>query len=220
MDIKPNSNNTPDIGGFEMKKFSTKISFGDWSADYLFSVKNKKKLINKINNFEINITKEIFIKSFGNKTKEKNNRYSWSGSCVPKYGELNNCGQSLKIDDDENILAMYSYKHDKRENKLTSEWNNKEICIAVWSKDKMENFVNKKFNQKGFFLCKKDKNDIYNKICFGSPITFQLFIEKVKSGDIFFDSGMYHDTDKPNNRLYSQWRASSKFWNNLIIEEF
>ena len=42
----------------------------------------------------------------------------------------------------------------------------------------------------------------------------------MKTGDIFFDSGMYFDSDKPNNRLYSHWRASQNFWNNLLIEKF
>jgi hypothetical protein len=84
----------------------------------------------------------------------------------------------------------------------------------------MTNHVNNKFNQKGFFICKKNKNEIYDKICFGQPINFDLFIDKIKSGDIFFDSGMFHDVKKPNSRLYSHWRANKKFWDNLLIEEF
>lgn len=39
MNIKPNKKNFPDIGGFEMKKESNKITFGDWSGEYLFSKK-------------------------------------------------------------------------------------------------------------------------------------------------------------------------------------
>lgn len=66
----------------------------------------------------------------------------------------------------------------------------------------MENHINSKFNQNGFFICKKNKNMIYDKICFGPPITYDLFIEKIKSSDIFFDSGMYYDSVKPNERLY------------------
>jgi hypothetical protein len=166
------------------------------------------------------MTREEFIKYFGNKNEEKNHRYSWSGTCVPKYGIWNDCGQKLTIDKDNNILAMYSYKYDKRKNKMTDEWKNKKICIAVWEKNKMQKHVNSKFNQKGFFICKKNKDGKYDKICFGPPINFELFIEKIKSGDIFFDSGMYYDKNKPNKRLYSQWRANNKFWTNLFIEEF
>lgn len=218
MNLKPNSNNEPDIGGYEMKKESKKITFGDWSGEYLFS--RSTKLLNKINNKNISMSKENFIKTFGNKSEDKEDRYSWSGSCVPKYGEFNNCGQTLTIDKDNNILALYSYEHDKRKDKNINFNSDQIICIAVWSKDKMEKHVNTKFNQKGFFICKKNKKDEYEKICFGSPISYDVFIDKIKSCDIFLDSGMYHDNKKPNTRLYSQWRASQKFWNNLLIEEF
>ena len=41
MGLTPNNKNEPDLFGYEMKKDSPKISFGDWSAEeYLFS-KNK-----------------------------------------------------------------------------------------------------------------------------------------------------------------------------------
>jgi hypothetical protein len=129
MNLKPNSNNSPDIGGYEMKKDSKKISFGDWSGEYLFS--KKREFIDKINNDKIIMSKEQFIKFFGNKNEKKPERYSWSGSCVPKYGRWNNCGQMLKIDKNKNILAIYSYKNDKREHKMTQKWKNKEICIAI-----------------------------------------------------------------------------------------
>jgi hypothetical protein len=216
--IKSNSNNCPDIGEYEMKKESRKISFGDWSAEYLFSL--KRELLIKINKKDIILTKEDFIKIFGNKTKNKENRYSWSGSCIPKYGKWNDCGQKLYIDKENNIVILYSYKKDKRQPNINNILKEKKICIAIWSNKKMEKHVNDKFNKKGFFICKKNKNMIYDKICFGLPLTYNLFLEKIKSGDIFFDSGMYYDSDKPNNRLYSQWRANINFWNNLIIEEY
>ena len=216
MNITLNSNNLPDIGGYEMKKYGNIISFGDWSAEYLFS--KNRDIIQNINKEDIVLTKEEFIKTFGNRNKGKDDRYSWSGKCIPKYGEWNDCGQKLSIDKNNNILALYSYEYDKRENK-NDKWKDKEICIAVWSKEKMGKFVNSKFNQKGFFICKKNKEGIYDKICFGPPINFELFIDKIKSGDIYFDSGMYHDTNKPNDRLYSQWRASKKFWDILLTEE-
>lgn len=218
MDIKPNCSKNADIGGYEMKKESNKITFGDWKAsEYLFE--NKNNLLKDINKKKIIISKKSFIKYFGNKTSE--NRYSWSGSCIPKYGNWNTNGQTLKIDDDNNILALYSYKKDCRKiEKLKKLENIGEICIAIWSENKMKEHINKKYNQNGFFICKKDKNGLYNKICFGSQINFELFIKKIKSGDIYLDSGMYYDTLKPNNRIYSQWRAGKTFWNSLIIEEY
>lgn len=218
MHLSLNSNNAPDIGGYEMKKDSKKISFGDWSAEYLFSA--KRKLLEKINGNDIKINRDEFIKNFGNLNEDNVNRYSWSGSCIPKYGSYNNCGQKLIIDEENNIQALYSYEHDKRDNKKTEIYKDKIICIAVWSKEKMERHVNAKFNQKGFFVCKKNMDGVYEKICFGMPISYEMFIEKIKSGDIFFDSGMYHDSINPNPRQYSQWRACQKFWHNLLIEEY
>ena len=84
----------------------------------------------------------------------------------------------------------------------------------------MKRLVNNKFNQNGFFICKKDNNGIYNKICFGKPFNFELFIKNIKLHNIIFDSGMYYDNIKLNNRLYQQWRSNNNFWNKLIIEEF
>jgi hypothetical protein len=218
MNLAPNSKNAPDIGGYEMKKESKKISFGDWSGEYLFSA--KRKSLTEINKKDIHVSKEDFCKYFGNKNEEKEDRYSWSGSCVPKYGEWNECGQKLKIDDDKNIISLYSYEKDKRKNKTTTQFKySGEICIAIWKNTKMKKHVESKFNQKGFFICKKNKNDEYEQICFGPKIDYDLFIEKIKTKDIFFDSGMYHDSEKPNNRLYSQWRASKKFWDDLLIQE-
>lgn len=217
MGLIPNSKNLPDIGGYEMKKNSPIISFGDWSAsEYLFS--QKHPTLNTLNNENITMTKEEYIKYFGNKNNKKDNRYSWSGSCVPKYDKWNNCGQILEIHDG-NIFAVYSYDHDERINKIADKFKNKKIYMAVWTAQKMKKCVNDKFNQKGFFICKKNKDNIYDKICFGQPISFELFIEQIKNQNIYFDSGMYFDGNKSNNRLYSHWRAGNKFWKDLIIEE-
>lgn len=219
MNIKHNANNAPDINGYEMKKHSGKITFGDWSAlEYIFH--KKKETIDNLNGKSIELTKNDFLKMFGTPNEKKNNRYSWSGKCVPKYNQWNDCGQQLTIDDNDNISAIYSYSKDKRKLDKTSFpkyiKEMKKITIAFWSKDKMVKHVNSKFNQKGFFICKKNKKGEYNKICFGGPITFKFFIKNVKDGIIFFDSGMYEG----NSRLYSQWRASSAFWDKLIIEEY
>ena len=52
MNLKSNNKNEPDIFGYEMKKESAKITFGDFSAsEYLFS-KNKDTL-DEINNKKI-----------------------------------------------------------------------------------------------------------------------------------------------------------------------
>jgi len=76
--------------------------------------------------------------------------------------------------------------------------------------------VESKFNNKGWFKCIKNKDDIYESIVFGDPISFEIWIQFVKSGNVYLDSAMYHG----NNRLYSQWRASKSFWDNLVTSRY
>ena len=50
----------------------------------------------------------------------------------------------------------------------------------------------------------------------GQTINFEEFIKMFKENIIIFDSGMYEG----NIRNYSHFRASSKIWGKLIIEEY
>jgi len=218
MGIKHNSNNGPDIYGYEMKKYSPKITVGDYSAsEYAFST--IRELINRLNNwnYNIKITRTQFIKYFGSPNPKKNGRYSWSGKCVPKYGEWNKNGQTLIVENDD-IKIYYSYSRDTRDEKVKFPIFLKKdnLVIAIWKSEKMKEHINKKFNNKGFFMCKKT-NNIYDKICFGRPFDFDYFIKCIKNKKIIFDSGMYEG----NTRNYSQFRGSgSCFWEELVIEEY
>ena len=58
-----------------------------------------------------NITREEYIKYFGT-YKSLKNRYSWSGSCVPTYGNFNYCGQMLKFNDNLDLCIYYSFEND------------------------------------------------------------------------------------------------------------
>jgi len=212
MGIIPNGNNEPDILGFEMKKNSNKITLGDFSAsEYIFS--NQKKYI-KIN-VDFKITKEIFIQTFGEPNQEKNGRFSWSGKVIPKYGNWNNFGQKMIFNKNNDLLLLYNYEKDKRERKTNflNCFKKEIICIAFWSKEKLKNNIENKFNNKGFFICNK-KNNKYNSISFGNPFNFHYFVEQLKDNTIFFDSGMYEG----NSRNYSHFRANKNFWNKLITE--
>jgi hypothetical protein len=222
MGIIHNSKNEPDIRGYEMKKGSSKITLGDFSAsEYAFSREGKRERININNNWtneNASITRTQFIRYFGNPNPEKNNRYSWSGRCVPTYNEWNANGQILSISDDNDIIIYYSYSKDTRDIKesFPNFLKSDHLMIAIWYSEKMESHINKKFNKKGFFMCKK-VGDTYNKICFGKIFNFNYVIECIKNKKIIFDSGMYEG----NSRNYSQFRGSgSCFWNELIIEEY
>jgi hypothetical protein len=230
MGIKHNSKNEPDIFGYEMKKNSSKITFGDFSAsEYLFS--KKRELLNKLNGWsedEFLVSRNEFIKYFGTPNPQKNNRFSWSGSCVPIYGSWNKCGQMLIFNDNNDLCAQYCFEKDERECKseypdflrkpvsASTSTSTNIITIAIWKSSKLEDHINKKFNNKGFFICKK-VYEKYEKICFGRPFDFKYFVENIKNKNIIFDSGMY----RGNNRNYSQFRSNStNFWNLLITEEF
>ena len=159
--IKANSKNEPDLCGYEIKKSSSKISFGDFSAsEYLFS--NKRENIERINEWkkeEYKITRDDFIKYFGKQNPLKNNRYSWSGSSVPVYGRYNYNGQILEFNDNFDLCIYYSNDMDKRKNKdMFPDFMKNKIIIVIWKKKKLEEHINKKFNTKGFIICEKIDN--------------------------------------------------------------
>jgi hypothetical protein len=218
MGLSKNPRNEPDLYGYEMKKSANKITLGDFSAsEYAFS--RKRDIINKTNQWTktMKMSRTEFIEYFGNPNPNKNDRYSWSGSCVPKYNVWNECGQKIIISKNNDIIIYYSYKNDKRDRKIHFPrfLQTKTIIIAIWTAQKMEKHINTKFNNNGFFLCKKN-GDKYSNICFGRPFDFDYFIKSIKNKKIYFDSGMYEG----NARNYSQWRAAASFWNNMITEEY
>jgi len=210
MGIKHNSKNEPDINGYEMKKFSKKITFGDFSAsEYAFS--KIKQYIPQ----EIIMTRNNFLSFFGHSNPLKNNRFSWSGSCVPKYNIWNEYGQILLIDENNNICIYYSFIKDQRSIKNTfPEFLKKDVLIAIWKNEKIKKHINKKFNVNGFFFCKLDKKkESFESIHFGKPFTFETFLKGIKNNQIIFDSGMVEG----NNRNYSKFRSKNQsFWNQFL----
>lgn len=210
MSIMPNSANEPDKLGYEQKKESTKISFGDWGAStYIFGKKSPYKL-----------TRDNFLKIFGSPNLKKNNRYSWSGKVFPKYGlKYNYAGQRIRFLEHEDLVIEYSYLNDTREEKIyfpeylkTTE----PIELARWTKFKLEKHILRKFGVKGFYICKKNKENVYDKICFGKVLDFQFFKTCIESNKIILDSGMYQG----NSRNYSQFRADKSVWYELVTEEY
>lgn len=222
MGLKHNSKNEPDLNGYEMKKFAPKITLGDFSAsEYAFTTKTKRNCINELNGWTDDqvLSRNEFIRIFGNPNTNKNNRYSWSGVCVPSYNNWNQNGQLLTINNNDDIIIYYSYSNDKRSESIKDNIPSflkqlDKYVIAIWKCEKIKPHINNKFNKKGFFMCKKINNK-YEKICFGKSFNFEYFIECIKNKKIIFDSGMYEG----NSRNYSHFRGSY-FWNELITEEY
>lgn len=207
MGISHNANNSPDLFGFEMKNnTSNKTTFGDWSADY-YIFKDERYGINRSD----------FLTIFGAPNATKENRHSWSGKPTPKIDIYNSFGQILKVDKKGNISATYSFTEDKRvdKSKIVSKIMQKDdLVIARWSAEMMKRRVEDKFNMLGWFKCLKNPEGVYSSIVFGAPINFDTWIDGVRKGLIYFDSGMYEGNIRP----YSQWRADNKYWDSLVTD--
>ena len=225
--IGHNASNNADLFGYELKNQTTsKTTFGDWSAnEYIF---NDPKYFSVFSEKTSLKRRNQFLRIFGKPNAEKSNRYSWSGEPCPKINHFNTFGQRLIIAENNDIVAEYSYVHDTRPNKssiVPDLLKQENLVLARWygnstpasKKGKcLKKKVEDKFNDKGWFTCKMDRNGVYNEICFGEPMTFDNWIELVKQGIVFFDSGMY----ETNKRPYSQWRANNNYWDSLIVEIF
>lgn len=207
MGIAQNASNSPDILGYEMKNDTgSKTTFGDWSADFYIW-----------KDTSYNIMRDEFLQIFGKSNLKKKGRFSWSGEPCPTITGFNTFGQKISVDKDNNIIVIYNYNKDSRQNKATivpKKMQKTKLILARWDAESMKKKVESKFNLKGWFKCLKDKNNTYTAIVFGDPVTFEKWIEDVKSGQIFFDSGMY----QTNARNYSQWRANNSYWVNLITD--
>ena len=207
MGSKRDADNKPDLFGFEMKNYTTsKTTFGDWSPNY-WIFKDKK----------YNMTRDDFLRIFGKPNKKKKNRLSWSGEPVPKIKGTNSFGIKITIDKEDNISFLYSYSKDTREGKekkIPEKLRQDGLVIAKWNadgKNSLKEKLERKFNQHGWFKCKIGKHG-YEEIVFGGPINFETFMKHFRTGEIFFDSGMYHG----NSRNYCQWRAMNGFWDSLV----
>ena len=226
--IHANANNAADILGYELKNETTsKTTFGDWSANrYIFKDGAYVHLFAGNSNYE---KQDSFCAIFGKPNEQKNNRYSWSGSPVPKVGCYNEFGQILVIEENYDITARYSYRNDMRPNKSTVvpiELQQDDLEIARWYgmssptsslRDKcLKRKLEDKFNDRGWFTCKTGPDGRYREICFGAPFNYIQWIDLVRQGIVFFDSGMYQG----NKRPYSQWRANNKYWDSLIVERY
>lgn len=215
MGITPNADNEADLFGYEMKKDTTsKTTFGDWSPRLAIWKTSKPD-----DNYPKLDRDTEFLKYFGKPNLQKEGRLSWSGEPVPTIHGYNNFGQILKVDDRQNILALYSFSEDKRINKaeiVPERLQVNNLVLAKWEENILRSKVENKFNQLGWFKCIKSQEGIYTHIGFGNPFNFESWIKLVREGTVFFDSGMYAG----NKRPYSQWRAVNSWWDSLIVETY
>ena len=209
MGVKANRSNDPDLFGYEMKNHTTgKTTFGDWSADYYI-----------FKDGIYSLARDQFLAVFGKPNLAKKGRCSWSGEPCPKIGFFNTFGQKLMVDNDNNIVAVYCFSKDLRQDKLQiapAPLQQENLVLAKWYMQSIKQKLDNKFNQNGWFKCLKNQQGVYESLVFGDPINFESWIALVKTGEVFFDSGMY----QTNARNYSQWRANNSFWDGLITSRY
>ncbi len=170
-----------------------------------------------------NISRKVFLQTFGTPNPQKNNRYSWSGTCFPKYGtKFNHCGQRMLFDTENNLLIEYSFLEDKREQAVKDKFpefvkNHHGIFpIAIWKQETLETTISNKFGVLGFYILNKDSKGFYESISFGNIIDFEKVKSSIENGNVILDSGM---KDGGGSRNYSHFRGTPcKFWNGLIDE--
>jgi len=227
--LTPNARNEPDIRGYELKKCSVKITFFDLAGVYPFS-KNPEAWLNYAGESVTALQEELaadaplktrtrtirtnFIRKFGTFKDKPDGRVraSWSGTCFPKVGAYNAFGQTLEVDPEGTIVAFYNAALDQR----VVQGLDRPIPIALWPRAVLEKALQNKFGQKGFVLCKQDAHGVYRSLCFGPPITFELFLDQFRKGIVHIDSGM----KEGNARCYSHFRAPQHFWLHLVQEEW
>lgn len=205
--ITANGLNAPDIMGFELKNGTkNKTTFGDWSADrYIFD-----------KSFGL-CTRNEFLRFFGSPNSD--GRFSWSGRPVPKVDVWNEFGQRLFVNESGSIFAVYSYPRDHRVDKsqiVPVGFQKDQLALAVWSESTLRERVQSKFGENGWFKCLQDDRGTYVEIAFAKPLTFETWIDGVRNGKIYLDSGMKEDNARP----YSSWRADNSYWDSLIVSRF
>jgi len=209
MGFKPNGKNEPDILGFEMK-CDTKTgvtTFIDKEPDY-FQIKGEKftGISKKCN---VDKREQLWNNMYRQGTRKKDEKRI-GGWNINKYDVD---GQKMIVTDDNGLEVIYNYNHDTREykDKCLDDYykNGEDHIICKWEKKTLEEFINRKFNQKGFFICNKEK------ICFGKQISFEMWIQGVKDGIIYYDG-----YSKINGRWRGGFRAKNDYWHSLIIEEY
>ena len=93
--------------------------------------------------------------------------------------------------------------------------NKKEHVIGTWRKDTLKKCIERKFNNKGWITFKKDKENRYEKICFGSPIDFDKWISSFKKREVYYDG-----YSRLNGRWRGTFRAKKDWWNKQITSEY
>ncbi len=185
--LQANCHGGADLFGYEIKKASDKITFGDWAADeYIF--RPGAVLLRHNPHVPLGaLDKDAFLYLFG-VYNDKHKRFSWSGLTSPRLNQVNAYGQMMIMDAQENLYVVYHPHFDiSVARKPEWVWHREVTVLAYWSRAKIDRHVKQKFNQRGFLLCKKRHEDgAYTDLCFGRQINTDMWLDGVRKGLVFF----------------------------------
>ena len=209
--VSANADDSADWFGYELKSGKTKTTFGDWSADY-YIWKDPDSGIH---------SRDDFLIMFGTQSREdRPGRYSWSGRVFPTVHGYNEYGQIMEVDFNDDIVINYDFSMDDRVDKysiIPLHLQSGIVELARWDSYTMEARVSKKFGQREWAKF-EISGGVVDSMLIGPPMTFAQWINDVRTGEIFLDSGMYFDPIKPNDRPYSNWRANNGYWDSLAVD--
>ena len=136
--LASNSNNEPDIRGYELKTGKEVTTFIDKAPDETYVDGN---IIPKRNN---RLAKKRFWEQYG--CKKQSDAPTVGGWRIGRY---NYCGQRMLVDESDNILVEYDYDQDQREYKNTiAGLPQTPHLIMRWNAESLKQSVERKFNQK------------------------------------------------------------------------
>lgn len=235
-----------DLNGFECKKESKKVSWGDWGPNYRIFADKSYETFNKQRLFE---NMWSFVKTFGAERihSSKGLYHSLSGSHVPqKVNDLTNFGLSLE-ENLGDISLLYNHEEDKRLNKnqIPREFQKNNLLIYKWfgtdlnfhlfknqvisqrlpievnftgvnASVSLEERIRRKFGVYGVVIGLHDESKGFYGLKFLKQISFKDWISYFRKKDIIYDTAL---TTK-NRRPYNQWRSTEKFMGTLEEETY
>lgn len=159
--LKPNNKNQSDFINFELKQYSSKITFGDWKGSFLFEV-------------DLEISRLDFLKKFGtyNNTKKK---YYFVKPAIPTFPCISLKGYFWEIIETE--LKLQS--------NVQNLVNKKNISLCVWNLKQLEIKFMNKFS--GNILLAKKKKGVHKSLIVINKLEWFLFLKLFKKGIIYLD---------------------------------
>ena len=167
--LKNSNKNESDFKDFELKIYSSRITFGDWKGKFLFE---KNPITSRLD----------FLEYFGRYNSEKKNYYLTSPA-VPKFTEISYRGFFWKITA-KKLKLLYNPKKDTKKPKRLNFPNN--TVLVVWDLESLKKKFDNKFSGKQIILAKKE-NGIHTKILFVNSLDWPLFLKWFKQGIIILD---------------------------------